>query len=83
MIAFAGQFERGPQERIPSREEVLEIISKLIEGDEIEHVREKYDDSGLYLFEVKIDDPETGESVHYEYRRKGTYPEGATAETVI
>ena len=76
------KFEIGP-EHIPSKEEVLEIIGKLMEGEEIFLVREKYDEQGLYLFEVKTIDLESDESVHFEYRRKGKNPEGSTAETVI
>ena len=82
MIAFMEQFESMP-ERIPSKAEVLEVLTVLAEGKKFEPVREKFNENGLYLLEVKIVDAFTGESIHFEYRRKGKYPEGATGSTVI
>ncbi len=82
MIAFREQFESG-QERIPTKYEVMEIISRLTGDERIIPIREKSDDLGLYLLEIKIEDSETKENIHFEYRRKGTYPEGSTASTVI
>jgi len=76
------QFE-DHSERIPSKEEVLDVLDVLAKGEKFDHVRERFDDKGLYLLEIKIDDPKTGESIHFEYRRKGKYPEGATASTVV
>ncbi|MES2315030.1 MAG: hypothetical protein V4524_03810 [Patescibacteria group bacterium] len=83
MIAFAGQFERGPQELIPNREEVLEIMARLTEGKEREVLREAHDAAGLYLLEIKVAGDKIGDSIHYEYRRKGTYPEMSSAETAV
>jgi len=77
-----GQFEIVP-ERIPSKEEVLEVLTALAKGEKFEPVREKFDEGGLYLLEVKIADNFTGESIHFEYLRKGKYSEGATDSTVI
>ena len=76
------QVESAP-ERIPSKEEVLEVLTVLAKGEKFVPVREKFDDKGLYLLEVIIKDKITVESTHYEYRRKGSYPEGSTDGTVI
>ena len=74
--------EKGP-ERIPTKEEILDIINELTEGKEFLTLREKSDESGLYLLEVQIDEDIPDDTTRYEYRRKGIFPEGKTSETVI
>jgi len=66
-------FEKGP-ERIPTKEKVMEAISRLTETSEV--VRELSDEQGLYLLEAKVPGDEPGEFVQYEYIRKGRYPDG-------
>lgn len=60
------QFEKGP-ERIPSKEEVFELIIKQLEKPVIK--KERYDEKGLYYFEVM----DEAESVEYTYIRKGNH----------
>ena len=60
------------QEKIPTREEVLEIISHFAENPIL--ARELFDKDGLYLLEVKIENEIPGEFTEYEYTRKGKFP---------
>ncbi|HBM45532.1 MAG: hypothetical protein UT05_C0010G0036 [Parcubacteria group bacterium GW2011_GWF2_38_76] len=62
-------------EHIPSKEEVLGVIGKYIEGD-IKPSRELSDENGVYLIEVTIPDQDPanmGGTVEYLYIRKGEY----------
>lgn len=63
--------EKGP-ERIPTKGEVLEIIRHHAEKAEL--VRELSDEQGLYLLEAKVAGKERGETIQYEYMRKGRFP---------
>ncbi|MDP3986575.1 MAG: hypothetical protein Q8P77_04080 [Candidatus Veblenbacteria bacterium] len=63
--------EKGP-ERILTKEEVLEVISRFVENPVL--VRELFDEQGLYLLEVKGASEEQGEIIQYEYMRKGRFP---------
>ena len=63
--------EKGP-ERIPTREEVLDIIRRFEANAKVS--RELLDEKGLYLLEAQIEGPELGETVQYEYMRKGRFP---------
>lgn len=63
--------EKGP-ERIPTKEEVLDIINHHVEGAVL--VRELHDEQGLYLLEMKVTDKEEGEFSEYLYMRKGNHP---------
>lgn len=76
--------EQGP-ERIHTKEEVLSVISAHIEGARsIEVVKELSDEKGLYLLEARVEVESEHDETHYEYMRKGSYPDGnATAETII
>jgi hypothetical protein len=74
-------FEKSP-ERIPTKDEVMEVISRFAENSIV--VRELSDEQGLYLLEVKVEGKEPGETTQYEYIRKGRYPDGnMSAATVI
>jgi hypothetical protein len=80
-LCMEGSIEKGP-EKIPTRDEVLEVISSIAESAEI--VRELSDEQGLYLLEAKIECDTPGETTQYEYIRKGRYPDGnQSAATVI
>ncbi len=69
-------------ERIPSRQEVMDIISFFAEGGTV--VRELSDEQGLYLLEVKVEGENPGETIQYEYMRKGKFPNhNQTLETTI
>jgi hypothetical protein len=71
--------EKGP-EKVPTREEVLEIISRSTEGSIF--VRELSDENGLYLLETRKEGEKAGETIQYEYMRKGRYPDqGEASET--
>ncbi|MEK7609976.1 MAG: hypothetical protein AAB470_02560 [Patescibacteria group bacterium] len=73
--------EKGP-ERIPTKEEVLEVIARYIENATF--VRELSDEQGLYLLEVKVQGEKTGETIQYEYIRKGKFPNhNESVSTVI
>jgi len=74
-------FEKGP-EGIPTKEEVLAVISRYAEGAPI--VRELSDGRGLYLLEVEIKGKEPGETIQHVYIREGEFPDGnASLETSI
>ena len=74
-------FERK-QERILTREEVIEVISRYVENFTL--VRELTDEQGLYLLEAQIDGKEKRETIQYMYMRKGRFPNhNETAETAI
>jgi hypothetical protein len=64
------QIEKGP-ERIPTKEEVMKIISRFERN--FVFVRELADEQGLYLLEVKVEGDKPGEITQYEYLRKGRY----------
>ena len=73
--------EKGP-ERIPTKEEVIEVIARYAEGAAV--VRELSDEQGLYLLEAKVNGKESGEIIQYEFMRKGTFPNhNESLETVI
>ncbi len=59
-------------ERIPGRDEILKVIGSYSEEFTVE--RELSDNQGIYLLEVKVKLPETGEVVEYGYMRKGIFP---------
>jgi len=74
-------FEAGP-EKIPTKEEVMKIVSVFAENTVF--VRELADDKGLYLLEVKVESEKDGETVQYEYMRKGRHPNNnESSETSI
>ena len=62
--------EKGP-ERILTKEEVMEVISRYAENATL--IRELSDEQGLYLLEVKIDSEKPGEMTLYRYSRKGIF----------
>ena len=68
---MTNSFEKGP-ESIPTKDEVMGIILRRAEGATL--VRELYDEQGLYLLEAVIAGERPGETVMYEYMRKGRYP---------
>ncbi len=75
------QIEKGP-ERIPSREEVLEQITRFAENFTIR--RELSDEQGIYLIEAVVLGAKDGETIEYGYIRKGPdRAKNASAETVI
>jgi hypothetical protein len=78
--------EKEKLERIPSSEEVLLLFEKLAGENNYETVRKLEDESGLYLWDIKIIQ-EDG-SAEYSYIRKGDYrtrglPGGSAPETAI
>lgn len=68
-------------EKIHSREEVLEILGGVIEG-EFEVVRTLEDENGPYLIEAETKD-EAGDTVLYTYNRAGNFGNHFSSETVI
>ena len=52
----------------------MEIITR--QAREAVVVRELSDENGLYLLESKIAGEKEGETVQYEYIRKGRFPDG-------
>ena len=63
--------ERG-NERIPTREEILDVIGRHAERYEIR--QELYDENGPCLIEAEGE--KAGETVEYQYIRKGEFPSG-------
>ena len=59
-------------ERIPTREEILDIIGRHAEKYTVG--RELFDGKGLYLLEIKVEVKEAGETIEYQYIRKGEFP---------
>ena len=59
-------------ERIPTREEILDIIVRHEEKYTVG--RELFDEKGLYLLEIKVEVKEAGETIEYQYIRKGEFP---------
>ncbi len=74
--------EKGP-EKILDKNEVMQEMLRFSEKPVLE--RELFDENGLlYLLEVSIKGKNPGESTHYEYMRKGIYPNGnRSSETRI
>ncbi len=58
-------------EKIPTKQEVLEVIEQYIEGAVF--VKELSDEKGLYLLEVAVEGENPGEVIQYEYMRKGRH----------
>jgi hypothetical protein len=78
------QFESG-QEKIPTKEEVMEIINKQVESPEkFTTLREISDEKGISLLDLRIEGKNSGEIIEYLYTRAGTLPNGVpTAQTSI
>lgn len=79
--------EKENLEKIHTAEEVLEIFKELVGEAGFEEGRKLEDEQGLYLWEIKVAE-ENGESVEFEYVRKGNYkerglPGGSAPETAI
>lgn len=63
--------ERGP-ERLPTKEEVLEVIGRFAEGG---HITAEFSDAqGLYVLELEVEGEKPGEIIEYGYLRKGASP---------
>jgi len=81
------EIEKEKHEQIPTREEVLELIKRLIGEAEYEEVHELSDEKGMYMLEIRIADAEGGSS-EYSYIRAGNYRDrglvgGCPPETAI
>lgn len=68
------QFEQK-QERIPTREEVLDLIRRRAEGCTV--LVERSDERGMYYLEAKSPETKPGYYTVYVYLRKGTFPNGS------
>lgn len=70
------------KEHIPSKEEVLSVISKFAENSEV--VEENSNEEGLFMLNTKGIPDSKGKYQQYEYMKKGVYPgfSGVT-ETLI
>ncbi|MES2023591.1 MAG: hypothetical protein V4439_02820 [Patescibacteria group bacterium] len=71
----------GEHERIPTKNEVMEVMSRIAENATF--VRELSDNQGLYLLEVKIDGKEPGETIEYQYMRKGRFGKNQSSDTSV
>ena len=71
--------EQAP-ERIPSKEEVLEIMYRKAEGLTIE--RELSDENGVYLLETRTPE-KNGEYTQYVYMRKGQFQNTNGSEATV
>ena len=63
-------FEKSP-ELIPTKEGVLDLVSHYLENAVV--VRELSDDAGLYFLEAEAPGDVPGETVRYQYMRKGNH----------
>ncbi len=78
---MGNQTEKSP-ERIFTKEEVMEIISRYAENAVV--VRELSNEQGLYLLEAEIKGEKTGETTQYMYMREGIFPNhNEASETAI
>ncbi len=66
-------FEKGP-EKIPTRDEVLETVHGLIGERDSTIVFEDPDEQGPILLDVEIKGEKPGETIQYQYMRKGKFP---------
>lgn len=73
-------FEKGP-ERVLSKEEVMKELLVYAENGEI--VKELSDEKGLYMLYIEIKGEKPGETIQYEYDRKGVYPNNRLLKTSI
>ncbi len=75
-------FEQPPAESAFSRERVLEVMARFVEGGTV--LKEFSDANRLYLLELSIPGKEEGETKVFAFQREGTFPNGvASAATVI
>jgi hypothetical protein len=77
-------FERPP-EHIPTKAEIIGIISLCVESQEkFTPLRELYDEQGLRLLDLRIKGENPGETSEFLYTRKGILPNGVeTKQTSI
>ena len=59
-------------ERIPNKKEVIIAMSRFLENLAV--TRELSDDRGLYLLEAQVSGKKPGETIEYQYMRKGAFP---------
>jgi len=69
-------------EPIPTAEQVLEVIERLI-GKECKEKRRIEDNLGLYILEIETPGTGPGDIDEYEYRRKKSFAENDQTETEI
>lgn len=78
-LKMENYIEQG-SERIPTKEEVLDIIGRHAERYKLK--QELFDENGPYLIEAEGE--KAGETVEYQYIRKGEFPSGyASSGTTI
>ncbi len=71
-------------EHIPSAEEVHSVFRELIgQGREYKETKKREDEKGLYLLDVEVPGEGAGETIGYDYLRKGRYPERESSTTEI
>ena len=63
--------ERKP-ERVLTKEEVMFAMSRFAENPTV--LRELSNEAGLYLLEVQVEGEQKGETIEYQYMRKGAFP---------
>lgn len=70
------------EEKILSSQEVLDVLSLFVEGYTLG--RELSDERGVYLREVELEGEKVGETIEYQYMRKGNHgKQNASTETAI
>lgn len=69
------------RERIFTKGEVMEIISRFVENPTL--TRELSDNDGLYLLEAEVPGKEPGETIEYQYMRKGRFGKNQSTETSL
>ena len=74
------KIESAP-ENIPTKEEVLRIISEIAPG--CAEARSESDEKGLYYLEMKGPEIKPGEFYEYTYTRKGRYPGHISSSSTV
>jgi hypothetical protein len=73
-------FEKIP-ERVPTKEDVLNFISRFAENFAVED--ERSDNQGIYSLKARVENKESGEIAEYYYTRKGDFGKNQSSETII
>lgn len=73
-------YERSP-DRVPTKEEVEQILERLAGGQDYREVRREEDEQGVRSWEIKL--PAGGGHKEYWYKRGGVSPEGSTKESAV
>lgn len=69
----AAETQEGATERIPTKDEAVSFLTNSLEGVPLTLQREISDEKGLLLLEMKREGDTPGETIEYNYIRKGKH----------